>query len=192
MDFRSSSDFHDLLLLPTPKCFLVTVSTFSITNPKPEATPGAWIELRYCGALTATPTTQLIAEFHLPEFTKTAEYYMAALNFYASEPPNMMNFNINNEDLFPFISNPITAVQVLNIWYKPRPETGTEEGERIYIVISNRAFVDDIRVLWTHRSGLDGDTSFPRRHKWDEWGPAWTSVWGYGDLGLLSVSVNLT
>jgi len=191
MDSRSSSDFHDLLLLPTPNCFLVTVSTFLITNPKPEAALGAWIELRHCGLISATITSQLIAEYHLPEFAKTAEHYMGALNFYASEPPNGIMYSAGDEDIFPFVSNPATSVQVLNIWYKPRPEAGIEEGKRVYLIISNRAFVDDL-VKWARQSSPNSDTSFPLHHDWDEWGPAWTSMWNYEDLGLLSESVTPT
>ena len=134
-------------------------------------------------------TCRLVAEFRLPEFENPTEFCLGALDFCSSEPANWIP--IQNDLVFPFVSNPNTSVHVLYIWYKPRQDNDINHGgSRVHLVISDRIF-NNVLQEWMRRNDSDHDTSFPLRHEWDAWAPWWTSMWNFKDLGNLSVSVTL-
>jgi hypothetical protein len=160
----------------------------SVSSDTDSVASRGWIELRDVNFNGSPLISQLVAEFHLPEFDEAMEYHLRALKFYSSEQPNWITKYKTDERTFPFVSDPNTFVYVLQIWYHPRPGRTNQGTSKMYLIISNRVFANVLKK-WARRNDPNNDASFPLRIEWDEWGPLETSMWGDQEL---DESVTLT
>ena len=136
------------------------------------ASNGGWIELW----LVSNPngvlpvTSRLVAQFDLAQNT------LWSFDFCRSESPIWEMQPGCHEGGFPFTSNSMNAIQVLEINFA---------SGLAFLIISNEVFVVTLKS-YLQNPGI----SVPRRFRWNDWAQ-WTSLWNE-DLGMIYESVYFT